>query len=94
MKLKQIGNLCVVLAGLSLLACAPPPASKVDKTYGDSVRNMLAEQKRYPDTVVTDEPADGLTGMEADKIIEAYQQTLEGKKEERAIIVPGVSVSN
>ena len=90
MKLKFKNIFAIVTTSSMMIACAPPPASKIDKTYGDSVRNMVEEQKRYPNATVTDQPADGLLGSEADKIFKEYQKSISEGTEKQEELDPGI----
>ena len=73
---RRPGSILLLIAAACLASSCVTHSTKVEDSFGDSVRNMVAEQTRYPNEVPDDVPADGMLGKEGDIIMDAYKRTL------------------
>jgi hypothetical protein len=79
MRRAAICILCIVLTIFFISACAGP--TRVEKNYGKSYKQALANQILDPEAEKNLEPVTGLDGKAAQSSIEKYRKTFEQSRE-------------
>ncbi|KQQ33649.1 hypothetical protein ASF61_11350 [Duganella sp. Leaf126] len=84
-------TLTMLAAALALAGCAQTP--RLDRQFGTSVQQALAQQTLQPEAGNNRSPVNGIDGKAAESVYENYQKSFRAPEAQGSSLTTGVSAA-